>query len=435
MISKRIAYFPFKILFIFLLFTEILLFIGPLHYDLELPLLLGVYLLILNLSLYLGYKRGITKYKFHQSSTTINDVTIIKTFIILSLFVVSPMNLLVNWGLNSVSPGAIWEKFIEGLTNPADVYLENLEFMQKGLGGGGAIMHALLSFISFAAIPLGIVYWKSLSKTFHLFIFFLIFLEIVFWIGIGTRKGLLDILLITILMIIATNKQLLDDSKKRKKMLLGLIVFLALFMFYFIYSNLSRSTVDLKDLNNIDIAVIGLDVKPFYENYVSPVIYIPLSSITNYLCQGYYALSCALKVSLEQTVFTYGYGNNTFTMVLLENLFGYDYDYLLSQTYQGILDKKYAIHPTVNWHSLYVWLANDFTFFGVPIIIYFIGYLFSTTWLDTLTKSNLYSAPLFAFFAIMVFYAFANNQVLSSSFMAFVIVFILYLTRKIKLTE
>ena len=91
-----------------------------------------------------------------------------------------------------------------------------------------------------------------------------------------------------------------------------------------------------------------------------------------------------------------------------------------------------GIDPSINWHTIYVWLANDVTFIGVPLIIFLIGYFFSKTWADCVYGNNDAAVSLFALFLIMTFYFYANNQVISFSFMPFVVCFAIYVFSRIK---
>lgn len=440
--TKRILYFPIIILLSFLVFTEILVFIGPEKFNLQYPVLLFFYLVLLNLALYIGYKKGIRqnieKVKTNivlYNSYSISDLKFVHSILILAL-VIAPIHLVTHWGLTDFSLSSVYNRFMDGIYFPADVYSLNIDMLDnKRLGTALTLIFAFLSPITFGAIPLGMAQWIRLTKRYKVIVLALILIEIVFWIGIGTRKGLLDLILVIPFIIIGTNPQLIDNPVKRKKLLMYSFVLIAVFVFYFVYSNLSRYSIDLDQLSDLDNIPETMEIKPFYENNVSPLLYYPLLSISDYLCQGYYALSCALKLSLTDPVFTYGYGNNTFIMVFLDRIFGFNYDYQMSQTYQELLFKYYDIHPSVNWHSLYVWLANDFTFIGVPFVVFIIGKFLAITWHDTLNKINLFAAPLFGLFSIMVFYSFANNQVLSSQFMAFLIIFILYKLRKHGINE
>lgn len=421
-LSKTVAYLPIKLLLGFLVITELLLFLGPKSYNLQCPLLLIIYLGIVNIALFQGYRCGVKRYKYKYKEQNQNDLRIVKIVILIAL-IISPISLVLRWGLTSISLTSIISRFFEGIFNPASVYSDYISSLDgHNLGTLNTILLAFLSPITFAAIPFGIAYWRNIPRKFHILICLLIIVEFAYWIGIGTRKGLLDLLLMIIFLVVANKYELIENKKKRRLFIFFSAIFLFIFIFYFIYSSLSRISIDLANIASANIA----EIKPFYEKNITPIIYIPLLSVSDYLCQGYYALSCALKMSFLEPIFTFGWGNNFFSMVFLDRVFGYDFNSLMSMTYQGELYKQYNIHPTVNWHTIYVWLANDFTFLGVPIIIYLIGYFLSNTWLSTVYKNNLYAAPLFSLFAIMVFYFFANNQILSSSFIAFISILFLY---------
>jgi len=114
--------------------------------------------------------------------------------------------------------------------------------------------------------------------------------------------------------------------------------------------------------------------------------------------------------------------------MVIASKFGYN---PMPNTYLSLLE-NYGIDSHVNWHTIYVWLANDFTFIGVPIIIYLIGLMFARTWCDSVKGDNDTAIPLFTLFLVMVFYFFANNQVLSFSFMPFVVWWLLYRLSRIK---
>lgn len=429
MISKKLIYFPLTLLLSFLILSELLVFFGPIFYKLEKPVLLFSYLVIVNIALYLGYKRGIKSYRYCLKEKKTD--TLIINIIILLGFIIAPINLVFNWGLESFSLDSVLDKLLLGLSSPAEVYSDYLVRTNNTKNGIGiTIFFALVSPITYSAIPLGINYWKRIDRLHRMLLIFLIMMEIIYWLGIGTRKGLLDLTLIVSLLLIANNINLLQNKKIRLKIFLSVFIFFGIFLVYFVYSNLSRFSIDIKDLENLNFDNYLYPIKPFYEKHVSPLIYMPLATISDYLCQGYYALSCALKLSFTDPVFSYGSGNNTFTMMILDRLYGYPIEEQWKHTYQGVLYLHYGIDPLVNWHTIYVWLANDFTFMGVPIIIYFIGYFFSRSWLDTVLKTNIFATPLFYFFSIMVFYFFANNQILSSSFVGFFVIWGLYTYRK-----
>ena len=235
------------------------------------------------------------------------------------------------------------------------------------------------------------------------------------WLGIGTRKGLFDIIIIIAFVFLARHNDYVDDSKKRKRFFRVVLVSSILFVFYFVFSNLSRYGLTFNEISDFNI---DKTIRPFYINYCPMWLLVSLANITGYLCQGYYALSVGLSIGIIPPTFL---GMSWFTMVIA-NKMGLD---PMPHTYLSLLE-RYGIDSHVNWHTIYIWLANDFTFIGVPLVILIIGYAFANTWCECVEGKNAVAIPTFSLFLIMVFYFYANNQVLSFSFIPFVVWCLLY---------
>ncbi len=56
--EKRLALLPLRVSLAFLVFSEVLLLIGPFDYDISNYPVLFIYLVIVNLAFYFGFKRG-----------------------------------------------------------------------------------------------------------------------------------------------------------------------------------------------------------------------------------------------------------------------------------------------------------------------------------------------------------------------------------------
>ena len=114
-----------------------------------------------------------------------------------------------------------------------------------------------------------------------------------------------------------------------------------------------------------------------------------------------------------------------FLMENIQELTGAD---LFSQSYQARLE-QFDWDPLVNWHSFYVWIANDVGPVGVVVVLFLVGYFFYQVSFDAIERVGL--------FAIMFFYLPANNQVLSypSTFMAFWVLFVVWKYRRIRSTR
>lgn len=409
--DNKILYFPIKIALGFLIFTEILFFVGPIDFMGESYLLLFLYLALLNISLWRGYKMGLRNFK--PSRFKMNMLTI-KMILFFGLLL-SIVQLRSMWGAHGLSLS--FNTLVRGILNPSDNYFsEGITTIERS-----GLLYLILTPIMWAALPLGIYKWAKLDSIGKILTICVIIVQIIAWLGIGTRKGLFDIILIVIFISVVSNNRILLEKDLHKRFKRGALFGCVVFIFYFVYSTLSRYGLGLSEIGDFEVS---LKLRKFYEEYIPVWLIFPLFSITSYLCQGYYALSLSLSMGILKPAVL---GSSWFTMVIARK-FGYD---PLPDTYMAALEPM-GLDPGMNWHSIYVWLANDVTFIGVPILIYLIGYFYSTTWADCIYGKNDTAIPIFALFLIMVFYFYANNQVLSFSFMPFVVWFLIYLITRMK---
>lgn len=399
-----VLFIPLKVLLGFLVFTEVLLFYGPNVYELHSPALLVTFLIVVNLSFYLGYKRGVSH--FHHSKYHFKKPTI-QIFLLLGL-VLNILRMVEMWGQHGLNVSL--NTIILALLNPGDAY-----FAESMEAASSSLLMTLLSPITWAALPFGLYKWKELTLFYKIVVLLIIIIQILSWLGIGTRKGLMDIILLIGFISFLNNSKVQAFSKLKKKYILWIVVSLSLFLSYFVFSNLSRYGFSASEINQFEISH---EIRPFYQENLPHWLIVSLSSITGYLCQGYYALSIALSQGIITPTFL---GMSLFTMVIATK-FGLN---PMPDTYMALIE-PYGIDPLGNWHTIYVWLANDFTFIGVPFIIFLIGMMLARTWYDCIKGENDLAIPLFSLFLIMVFYFFANNQVLSFSFMPFVTWWLLY---------
>ena len=80
----------------------------------------------------------------------------------------------------------------------------------------------------------------------------------------------------------------------------------------------------------------------------------------------------------------------------------------------------YPWSSTLNWHTAYTWFANDFSFLGTIILMFFIGLYFGIVVNKALTARNTkIFIALFTTMMVMFFYFPMNNQIFNdpNSFM------------------
>jgi len=411
---------PIRVSLFFLVFTEILFFAGPLVFHAKDPLILVLFLIIVNTCLFLGYKKEIKNHVFHPSCLTpdSNRALVFTRIILIFSVLVKPLSMYVAWQLHSFSFSAFVEKFLLGLYSPKDVYedFNNLT--------GGTFLSAILVLmtpLTYMALPCGVYNIKNLSFPYKLLVVVLVLLEIITCLGLGIRKKLLDVILIVGFSYLASRGTKPFRLFKNIGSTLALVVAVVGLLYYFTYSSLSRSGTE-----DITAFFTGSDIRKVYLKHTSPDFYMSLANVQFYLSHAYDNLATALSQFLsldKELIFTFGFGNNSFTLSILNKYLGID---LTPFTYQYVLNTKYGLNIGQQWMTIYPWIANDVTFFGVPFVIYWIGKLFARFWMDCLYQTNFYAIPLLSFMAITVFYSFANNQGLSYSFLPAIVIGFLY---------
>ena len=384
---ESLKFFPLKILLSFLVLSELLIWVGPIDYQIQNGLVLLLYLLLLNLCLFLGYKKGCKSFKPSKFNLSIVSIRLILFF---------------GFYLNFISLTSMWRShgltlsfatLINSIINPGAAYYSDAFIVSKGT----SYLWLLLSPIAWAVTPIGIYSWNKISRIEKALVIGSVLLQIVQWLGVGTRKGMIDVVLITFFLGVAKYPRLITNRAYRNKIYFISFILTILFLFYFTFSNLSRSGGEtLQDLIN---SGVGRTFRQFYTDNIPIWLVLSIAGITSYLCQGYYALSLGLSLGVKPIV---PLGMSWFT-ISIANKFGYD---SFSDNYINTLS-RFGIDPYINWHSIYLWLANDFTFIGVPIVIFIIGYFFGLVWCDCLVGKNIL---FFTFFIYFINFSFADYR-------------------------
>jgi hypothetical protein len=283
---------------------------------------------------------------------------------------------------------------------------------------------SLLNSLVFLSFPLAVLFWKNLPLSFKFASVVLVLIDVFYWIGIGTNVGILNIFL-SIFILNFKNKNLIKRFKSKK--LISTLSFLFLGI-YFSSSILDRFYVNhgtTNYLNRSRIVDAVINENSFILSITPDFLHNPLIIASNYLTSGYYHLYLAFQLPFD---FTYGFGNNYTTLGISDKILNID---ILSLTYVGKL-KKFGVDPFMQWHTAYLWYANDFYFLGVSIVMFIHGFLLGKFWISVLLKNNIFGVGLFLLFFYQGIYLIANNHILSFSFYSVIFFIILFYVTKNK---
>jgi hypothetical protein len=324
-------------------------------------------------------------------------------------------------GLSSFSLNNIFENLTNGYTDSAMQYNNKFDLETTYGGGLFAPISTIIAPLLWPVLPLSLIYFRELSIKNKFFVLLTFLFEIARWISIGTNKGLVDLMLITIAVFLLKKWQRQNEigSIKKIKTINNILMMILIIVCIFIVLNIFTKNISSR-LNN-DYSIVKAITNNTEINFNSPLmffipksIYISVLYITVYLTQGYYGLSLTLD---EQFVPMFGIGNSNFLIVNLEDFFNIS---LFQYTYQNRVALE-GWSPYLNWHSIYSWFANDISYFGVVILMFFLGKYFSRIVYRSIVLKDPITSVLFCLLCIMFFYFPLNNQIFAmpQTFMTF----------------
>lgn len=423
---------PVKISIIFNMFTLLLYFYGAYDYPYRNSFLLVFFVAFTNLMMYYGFKYG-TREKYETDGTRNNYPRFPIEKLISFLFWISLImcipKFIIYTGNYSFDIEQIFQKIISFFKEASvDSYLDrNLKPNATGIWQYINYINVLCGPFMWAYTILGLYFWKKLNWKKKIGSIFIWTINLLSYICTSTNVGFFDFFL-TIIIIITIKgwkrNSNLSRQKKKSQIKIILLAVLVFFMLGYIFSfiMLGRSggnelsyqrpiIVDGKRCNyrtdNIISAILPPAYKPFY------------AYLTRYLGHPYNALSLSFDVDFIPSL---GVGNSWFMM---DNL-GPLKETAWNSTYNIAIDKAFGYDYYGNWHTAYIWFANDVSHLGVPFLFFILFAYCGKHWRRYWETNDMFSFLTFMLFVKMMIYMSANNQVFQNSdtFIAFWILFI-----------
>ena len=422
---------PMNIMISYNLVTLLLFIFGAWNYKVTNYESVIFVVLISLFSLYMGYFLVIHSQRESKideddfNRLQVNDavtIAILKKWTLIAAIIAIP-DMLYYSRVWMLSPSQIYLRLVRGLTESNLNYSMSLEYTNSGtlIEKLVVIVTVLLYTCKFAVLPLTIVYWKKVSKIQKVLCVFITVMDIAKWLLIGMNKGIFDTAFVffasTLLTMSINGRQrksqfvLNGNGKRHRRTSTYIVSIVALFLAVELFiSNLNARSSQLSTIYYSTSMNLSADSNNFFLRLLPVGLHKPFLSLCMYLTCGYQGLSYALRLPFK---WCWGIGNNQFTISNFRDVLGLDVSAI---TYQARVEQYFPWYEFHNWHTTYTWLANDFSFMLVPLVLFFWGMLFATVWLSAVGKHNPYAAIICCLFIIRLAYLPANNIVLSSSF-------------------
>jgi hypothetical protein len=392
---------PLTLFVLYIIVTMAISFFGPMVYLNFNKTIVVIYMIFFLLIFTIGYKFSMyVKVRQNQPSYA-NIDNIIKFCIIFSVFSVGiEFYALVIHGKISFNMGSISANYFDAYSN----YTRN--------SGGGYSFSQILFFISgvpkLVAGVLGTYKFKCLSKNYKLLLLAYFLLTFVtYGLGHGKQKQIGELVAF---IVIALLIKMIDLPKFKQKaikirvLILSVSFLVVLSIIQFIrYEALG---ITLENFNSKTYYQSGYNLDHWIFDVFGTRFGFGLASLlSGYFSMGYYGLSLSLQIPFE---WTYGIGNSYSLMVFFHRFLGTDF--LLEKTYVMRMEAETGWPGLSRWHTVFPWLASDFTFIGALLIFFPIVFIFARCWKEILISRNPISILMFAWLVEGLLFVPANNQ-------------------------
>ena len=369
-------------------FTKLYLFVGAAH----VALLLG----------YLTAARSTPRGYFGRAPMR----RLLAASIALTLVLYVPTGVLLTGGKVSV---------LEAVTNPGEVY-KRFQWAQENEVATVwqtvmALVRMTLAPVLALLAPLLARTWDALPRWQRVAGVLAVVANLLLFILTGRNKGLVDLLLLLpwlVALYIGNGRVRLRWPRIAVFGGVGAVM-LYLFAASFVQNYSQRTGESGADLLGEVSLFGGLKSDPDHVlvRHASPLVRAAFLGLSVNQTHGYYALSMALDKPFRSS---WGLGHSAFLQLLAERLTGTENP--TPDGYPDRLARENGWHKTVFWHTTYTWFASDVSFPGTLVLVFFLGQIFATTWMDSLRGQNPYALGMFMLVVTIIYYLPTNNIVL-----------------------
>lgn len=381
--NKVIKYFTVYFIITFLFFL-----LGPIHWfeqEYGTDILFFVLIFAYFLFFYLGgvSTRGIGV-EFEQEEYYVDHSERVIRYLSIAIYinlVLTILNALQYSYTSSITQ--LINKTIQAFSNPAAVYYDKLRQMNETSGTSViTLVTVFLAPIQFTAQYLSLYYFKKLTVFQKIVVILTLVVEALRWLSIGTNKGLFDIAFLIgsvfLVKILRThffriNKVDAKTRRRNRRMFWFVVILVILALSYFSYTMATRVT------DSVDYYF-----REFPYSLTPKFMRVLVARADRYITQGYHHMRLILHYCDWTPLF--GIGNSRYLISIVERLLGKD---IMALTYPGKLEAMgVGVDAYANWHTAFVWFANDISFFGVVLLMFSVGRLFSKLLFESITEEN-----------------------------------------------
>lgn len=400
--TKRV----YNIYLFYLLTTLILFFIGPIEYSNSNKLLVLGFMLIFIIASSYAFWRGARKkirvgqkiFCLGTKRIELKEIRFIKICIVYAFFL--------QWILilqNSMTYGISLSNFqlVRFFSQMAETY-QDAEFVSTP----ALVLMSYTGLTKIVALVGGIFYFDKIEKKYKFMILGIsvgLIVNVVLF--IGSQKQLVDLFVYIITPIYLRGLVSGKKTKLNKKVFYIIAVACIVLVlgndiaarFELVNSRYSTNT-------NISTGTINFN-HPLFWLFPGEIGYI-LTQFISYISQGYRGLSLCLQLPFK---WAYGVGSSFAMMNDISRWFNIPLS-AIEVSYPVRMQGTFGVRAYAYWHTIFPWLASDFTWIGAIAIVSCFIYYWAKSLNELLKLQHLPALLVFVQLTILVVYIPCNNQ-------------------------
>ncbi|MBE5775004.1 MAG: hypothetical protein E7337_13905 [Clostridiales bacterium] len=431
---KRVT--PVKIFTLYWAFCLLLYAFGPFKWVTYKPVLFWSLNILYYVFFCLGWvSAGKFSFGGYRTWTDRNDRRLVKQlgFLVYVNLFYEIINIFRTFLFASFDVGGLVNRISSGISNMGDSYnsfQDNVNATSAGVVGGSLI--TLFNYVwdiwAFSTLIFSVMYFKKLKKHQKIIAGITIVLEIIAYLARGTNIGIFRIIMIILVIYYLKymggtgkkKKNTKDNKKNRIRIIvLGSLGVVIMVIIFFIIMK-SRGGIAFWKQNFYNIGGIHINRDSVFFKIIPSGFHQLLVSLSGYLSQGFYGMSLSLRLPW---VPHWGIGGS----MALQNLLGNFIPTISERTYQVRIE-RFGWDSYTQWHTMYTWIANDLSFFGVMLYMGLFGYVFRRALRDSIELNNPYAKLMVYFMFLKAVFLPCNHQLAQTTYVmfSFIYVFIMW---------
>ncbi len=413
-IKKR----PAKLFLAYSAFTFFLYYFGAYDYPKNNQVLLIVYLVICNAAMYFGFIGGCSKsYQIQPDAPAFPIKRWMSVLMWISLLTILP-KFYIFTRISFANANELVEKILLFGVDAQDLYTEHHKIEAvTGIWKYINYLVVLSSPFVWMYYVLSMLLWEKLSIRKKIASVFIWVMTILQYVISGTNVGIIEFIgfFATCRIVAGIGKKKKVRAKRHRIVTVGgtqiripgkkiLLSAGAIVLAVLVFSTVMNSRIGKSYTNSLGSGVFRAFYSEEGVNRILPDSVKPVYAyISRYFAGGYRGLALSFDMPFQST---YGVGHSSF---LLNNA-GSLSEELWERTYNMQVYHAYGYPYDASWHTAFLWIANDVSLAGVPIVLLILMWLFGKAWSKYLDTGNLAAFLLFMIYAKIMFFISANNQ-------------------------